>query len=137
MPPRLKILFVCSRNQWRSPTAERVYRDDPRLAVRSAGTSSSCRHQINERDLDWADLILVMERTHASQIRDRFRGRPNLPPIKSLDIPDDYRLMNPELIALVRAGTEAFIRESQGDEPPAPLRASSVPPPAEPEAGRG
>lgn len=34
MADRLKVLFVCSRNQWRSPTAEAMYRDDSRLSVR-------------------------------------------------------------------------------------------------------
>jgi predicted protein tyrosine phosphatase len=37
---RINVLFICSCNQWRSPTAERVWRNDPRLSVRSAGTAS-------------------------------------------------------------------------------------------------
>ena len=53
--PRVNILFVCSRNQWRSPTAERVWRDTPGLAVRSAGTRRSARHTVTEGDVVWAD----------------------------------------------------------------------------------
>jgi protein-tyrosine-phosphatase len=36
-----KVLFVCSRNQWRSPTAERVFATRPGLEVRSAGVDKS------------------------------------------------------------------------------------------------
>ncbi|MFK7789851.1 MAG: phosphotyrosine protein phosphatase, partial [Phycisphaeraceae bacterium] len=42
----MNMLFICSKNQWRSPTAEQIYRSDPRLNVRSAGTSSSARHKV-------------------------------------------------------------------------------------------
>jgi len=110
MASRFKILFVCGRNQWRSPTAERLYQGDPRVEARSAGVSPNSRHPISDRDLDWADLVLVMERAQAVQVRERFRERPSLPVIESLDIPDDYRLMDPELIELIRAGTEGYIR---------------------------
>ena len=34
---RINALFVCSRNQWRSPAAERVFRDDARFSVRTRG----------------------------------------------------------------------------------------------------
>jgi len=37
---RPRILFVCGRNKWRSPTAATVYRDDQRVEVRSAGISA-------------------------------------------------------------------------------------------------
>ena len=113
MPPCLRILFVCGRNQWRSPTAERIYQGDPRVEVRSAGVSPKSRHQISDRDLDWATLVLVMERAHAAQIREQFRDRCTLPEIESLDIPDDYRLMDPELVMLIRAAVDGIIETRQ------------------------
>ncbi len=66
----VNLLFVCSQNKWRSPTAEANYRNDSRVNVRSAGTSSSARKRISEKDLDWADLILVMENRHKKAIAD-------------------------------------------------------------------
>lgn len=72
MSDRLRVLFVCSRNAWRSPTAERVWRDDSRLAVRSAGTSPRARRTVSARDLDWADVVLVMEPRHRDRLRERF-----------------------------------------------------------------
>ena len=39
----MKVLFVCSRNQRRSLTAERVFAGVPGWAVRSAGTEEAAR----------------------------------------------------------------------------------------------
>ncbi|QOV69188.1 hypothetical protein IP582_01865 [Citrobacter sp. BDA59-3] len=39
----MNVLFICSRNQWRSPTAEQVFRRYPGLNVRSAGTSRNTK----------------------------------------------------------------------------------------------
>ena len=37
MSKKPHVLFVCGRNQWRSPTAARIYANDQRIEVRSAG----------------------------------------------------------------------------------------------------
>ncbi|WP_309385322.1 low molecular weight protein tyrosine phosphatase family protein [Cerasicoccus frondis] len=108
MKPR--ILFVCSRNQWRSPTAEHVYRGDPRVEVRSAGVSQSARHVISQSDVDWADLILVMAPEHKRRILQHFREG-SLPPVECLDIPDDFRYMDDALVQLVRESTEPWINQ--------------------------
>lgn len=97
-----RVLFVCGRNQWRSPTAENAYRNDPRIEVRSACLSPGSPRRLSDQDLSWADLVMVMERKHKSRILDGFRSHPELPPIVVLDIPDDYQFMDPELIRLLR-----------------------------------
>jgi predicted protein tyrosine phosphatase len=99
--PRLRVLFVCAKNQWRSPTAEHLYRDDPRLEVRSAGVRAGARRRLHEDDLRWADLLFVMEREHKQWIAMHFHGL-GLPPIVVLDIPDNYQYMDPELQELLR-----------------------------------
>ncbi len=50
------ILFICSRKQWRSPTAEKVYSKDPRVNVRSAGTSQRARYTVND-DIIFNDIF--------------------------------------------------------------------------------
>jgi predicted protein tyrosine phosphatase len=103
----LKILFVCGRNRRRSPTAERIFRRDPRLAVRSAGTSDSSARRVTEEDLVWADLVLVMERKYASRIRASF---PDVEAtIESLEIPDEFELMDVELVEMLRVGVEESV----------------------------
>lgn len=106
LPPNF--LFVCSKNQWRSPTAETIYRNDSRVNVRSAGTSSSAKRRISARDLDWADLVLVMENKHKKIISNLYRHL-DLPTIVVLDVPDDYLYMSEELIATIAASTEEIL----------------------------
>jgi len=106
---KLKILFVCSRNKWRSPTAERIYRNDGRIEVRAAGISNKSPHEISSSDIAWADIIFVMEGKHKLWITSRFRDH-KIPMIKSLDIPDEYEYMDEELIELIKSGVEYHIK---------------------------
>ena len=87
----MKVLFLCSRNQWRSPSAEEVFRNRQGVVVRSAGTSPKARRRVSQKDLDWADLVVVMENKHRDMLRQRF-GRPLLVPVHVLHIPDEFRL---------------------------------------------
>ena len=105
---QLKVLFVCSRNQWRSPTAEVLFRRDDRVEARSAGTVASAKRRINERDIEWADLILVMERKHAATLRRQF---PHIDKaaLHILDVPDEYKFMDEELVELIRLAAEPLI----------------------------
>jgi len=92
------VLFICSRNQWRSPTAEQVYRKHPMLAVRSAGTSPNARRKVSPDDIAWATVILVMEEKHKSRLKAEFNRLLDGRAIHVLDIPDDYKYMDPELV---------------------------------------
>lgn len=58
----MKILFICSRNQWLSPTAEAIYKDHSGINVWSAGTESSARIKLSAKTILWADIIFVMEK---------------------------------------------------------------------------
>lgn len=103
------ILFVCGKNQWRSPTAERIYRNDQRIEVRSAGVSGKSKHPISNADIEWADLILVMESGYKSRILGLFRDH-SLPAIENLDIPDEYQYMDDELIEIIESRVEFHIQ---------------------------
>lgn len=106
---RLNVLFVCSRNQWRSPTAERVFRGHPRMAVRSAGTSPNARRTIGEADLRWADVVMVMESRHRDRIRAAFPQLGEGVRIHVLEIPDDDRFMEPELVDILESMVPALL----------------------------
>lgn len=103
------ILFVCGKNKWRSPTAERIYKDDKRIEVRSAGMSGKSKHSISSDDIEWANLILVMESGYKSQILGLFRDL-SLPEIENLDIPDEYEYMDDELIEIIENSVKFYIR---------------------------
>lgn len=101
---RLRILFVCAMNKQRSATAERIYRNDPRVEVRSAGVRADANRRVSENDLRWADVVFVMERAHKLWITTRFQDTENLalPQIDTLDIPDDFEFMDPALIEMLK-----------------------------------
>ena len=105
MPELKNVLVVCGRNKRRSPTAARVYSNLPGFSVRSAGLSPSSPHVLKESDLQWADLVLVMERRQASRIRSDF-SHLDLPVLHCLEIPDDYAFMDPELVEILEASIE-------------------------------
>lgn len=92
------VLFICSRNQWRSPTAEQVFRRHPQLSVRSAGTSPNARRRVSADDIAWSTVIMVMEEKHQSRLKAEFSRALQGRTIHVLDIPDDYRYMDPELV---------------------------------------
>lgn len=96
MENRLKVLFVCALNKKRSVTAERMFRNDPRLEVRSAGVRAEAPRRIGAADLEWADVVFAMEREHKQWIQTRFRDL-DLPAIEVLDIPDEYDVMDSSL----------------------------------------
>lgn len=103
------VLFVCSKNKWRSPTAEQVFRKVPDLQVRSAGTSRTARRPITVADIRWADVILVMEDKHKARLRAQFRDEVRYKQLHTLDIPDLYRFMDADLIKLLQDKVPALI----------------------------
>ena len=105
----VNVLFICSKNQWRSPTGEAVFARVDGVATRSAGTAKSARRQVSVGDIRWADVILVMEDKHANRLRADFRQEVAYKRLHVLDIPDDYQYMDEDLIALIREKAERLI----------------------------
>ena len=95
------ILFICSKNQWRSPTGEQIFKKHSELNVRSAGTSTSARKTVNTKDIQWADTIFVMEEKHKRRLKAEFSRLLNYKDIQVLDIPDEYQYMDEELIDIL------------------------------------
>lgn len=96
------ILFICSQNRLRSPTAEQVFADYPELEVSSAGTNNDAENPLTAELVSWADIIVVMEKQHRAKVQRRFRAAMRGQRVICLDIPDDYAFMQPELVALLK-----------------------------------
>lgn len=111
MQNNFNLLFVCSRNQWRSPTAEALWRKKTGFQARSAGTSPRARKTVGAADIQWADIIFVMEKKHKSKLVADFAHLLEQKPLHVLDIPDEYKYMDAELIAELEAAV-SFILES-------------------------
>lgn len=103
MSQTTNLLFICSRNQWRSPTAEAIWRKHPDFNVRSAGTSPKAKRTVNAADIRWADIIFVMEKKHKNRLLAQFNRLLAYKTIHVLDIPDEYQYMDAELITELEA----------------------------------
>ena len=105
----MNILFVCSRNQWRSPTAETIYKNRSDLSVKSAGTEPSARNKLTAKTIHWADLIFVMEKKHKQRMVEKFPFETQLKQIIILHIPDEYTYMDNELIEDIQTKVDVYI----------------------------
>jgi len=106
---RLNVLFICSRNQWRSTTAEKVWRSHPSLSVRSAGTSPNARRHVSPEDISWAEVIFVMEEKHKSRLVAEYAKLLEHKPLHVLDIPDEYKYMDPDLVEELQRSVGAIL----------------------------
>lgn len=116
-PDRINVLFVCSMNQWRSPTAERIYSKASLIRTRSGGTSPKARHTVSAADIEWADVVIVMEKKHKQRLWTQHSEAMQFHEVRVLDIPDDYTFMDPELITELKAAIDPIIEELISDEP--------------------
>ena len=96
-----RILFICSGNRLRSPTAEQVFAADPHLDVASAGLSHDALDPLTPEHLDGVDTIFVMEKAHRTKLSRHFRRHLGSARVVCLDIPDTYTFMQPELVDLL------------------------------------
>ena len=102
----VRVLFVCTANISRSRVAEAVFRDLTAFApvgyeVRSAGIAADPRgRQLTGADVEWADVVCVMEPTHSVWIAERWRSVAGK--LRVLGIPDIYAPGDPVLEDLLR-----------------------------------
>lgn len=97
-----RILFVCSQNRLRSPTAEAVFAEHPRLETLSAGTNNDAETPLSGDLVDWAHVIVAMEKAHKTKITKKFKSQLAGKRIVVLGIPDLYEYMQPELVVLLK-----------------------------------
>ena len=95
------VLFVCSQNKLRSPTAEQVFSRREDLEVDSAGTNHDAENPLTAELVSWADLIFVMEKVHRSKLQRRFPAALAGKRLICLDVPDNFAFMQPELVRLL------------------------------------
>jgi len=104
-----RILFLCSQNKLRSPTAEAIFYNRAGWQVRSAGLNIGAEVYISTEDIEWAEYIFVMEQAHKSKLRKKFKHLIKEQKIICLGIPDDYEYMDQELINILESKVPAFV----------------------------
>lgn len=106
----MNVLFICSRNKWRSPTAERIFKDYPGIRTQSAGTSGSSAAKVSSKSISWADLIFVMEKKHQVILLEKFPVEIHGKKVAVLDIEDEYQYMDEDLIDELKAKVDPYLR---------------------------
>ncbi len=95
----MKVLFICNQNENRSKTAEEVFKG--KFETKSAGLYNT--KPVTEKQLSWADVIVVMEEAQRAEIAKRFPKHYMQKRILSLDIPDIYHYNQLELINTLKS----------------------------------
>lgn len=103
------VLFVCTQNRLRSPTAEQVFATWPGVETDSAGLGNEAANPVSPELIEWADLIFVMEKVHRRRLSARFGKHLSGKRVICLDIPDEYEYMQPELVRLLHARVRRFL----------------------------
>lgn len=105
-----RALFICSQNRLRSPTAEAVFSTWPHVEADSAGLGAGATVAQSPEQIEWADIIFVMEKAHRNRLSKKFRPHLDGKRVVCLDIPDEYEYMQPELIRLLEVKVGKFLR---------------------------
>ncbi len=95
------MLFLCGKNRWRSPTAENVFSEHSSIECASAGLSNDAETPVSPELVEWADLIFVMEKRHKAKLSARFALHLAGKRVVCLNIPDNYKFMEPGLVKLL------------------------------------
>jgi predicted protein tyrosine phosphatase len=104
-----RVLFVCSQNKLRSPTAEKVFSGHPQLEVASAGLNNDAVNVLTSELVEWAEVIFVMERSHRNRLRKKFKPYLKGQKVICLDIPDNYDFMSSQLVDLFKNSVPKYL----------------------------
>lgn len=104
------VLFLCSQNKLRSPTAEQVFSTWENLECDSAGLSADASVLVSSEQIQWADIIFVMEKNHRNKLSKKFKPYLKDKRVIVLGIPDDFEFMDPELVTILKAKVPQFLR---------------------------
>ena len=77
---------------------------------RLAGLSSDAEVELSLDQVEWADIIFVMERRHKAMLSQRFRRHIGDKRVVCLDIPDQYAFMDEELVRRLERTVAPILR---------------------------
>ena len=104
-----KLLFICSQNRLRSPTAQAIFSAYPGVEAKSAGLDHDAENPVSADLIEGADVVFVMEKSHKNKLRKRFGKQLETKKVVVLNIPDEYEYMQPELVRLLKAKVSKYL----------------------------
>ena len=106
----MRVLFVCSKNKWRSPTAEAIFAEEPGVDCLSAGLNHDSENPLTAELVLWAEIIFVMETGQKTKLQARYKEQLSGARVVCLGIPDKYPFMDPALVRLLKAKVPPYLR---------------------------
>lgn len=103
----MKLLFICSQGRNRSRTAAEMYADTHE--TRSKALYNPYK-KLGVKDLEWADLILVMQEHHKKTIKKIHPAHYSKNKVVNLNIPDAYAYQQPELKKILEKKVSQALR---------------------------
>ena len=104
-----RLLFLCSQNKWRNPTAAATFAGYNGVETDSAGLNNDAEVPLSVEQIEWPDMILVMESAHKTRLNRKFAKHLVGKRIAVLNIPDDYEYMDEELVALLKVRCAVYL----------------------------
>ncbi|MGB0748060.1 MAG: low molecular weight protein tyrosine phosphatase family protein [Magnetospiraceae bacterium] len=105
----MRLLFICTENRLRSPTAQVIFAAYDGVEALSAGTNNDAETPLSGDLIEWADIIFVMEKSHRGKVSKRFKDLLKHKRLICLDIPDHYDFMQPELVRILENRVGPFL----------------------------
>lgn len=105
----MNLLFICSENWLRSPTAEAVFNEYEGISAIGAGTSKDAATTVSGDLIEWADIVFVMETSHRNKVSRKFKALLRHKRLICLGIPDNYDRMDPVLIRLLKNNVSRYV----------------------------
>ena len=94
----------------RSPTAADLAARWEDIETDFAGLSSDADERLSAEQVEWADIIFVMERRHRKRLNQLYPKLLKSKHVVCLNIPDKFRLMDERLIALLEPALRRSLR---------------------------
>src|SRR5688572_33510388 len=95
------VLFICGKNKLRSPTAEAVFSSWQNIETDSAGVNADADTVVSQEQVQWSDLIFVMEDSHRNKLARKFPVDLKDKRVICLNIPDKFQYMQPDLVTIL------------------------------------
>ncbi|MEM7528371.1 MAG: phosphotyrosine protein phosphatase [Pseudomonadota bacterium] len=109
----MRALFICGKARSRSPTAAQVFAEWPGVRTDFGGVSRDADDALSRDQIDWADLIMVMEQRHITRLNERFGKALAGRRIVNLRVPDRYRFMDGALVTLLEERAGPYLRDQR------------------------
>jgi predicted protein tyrosine phosphatase len=106
----IRVLFICGKARMRSPTAADMVSGWPEVEADFAGLSNDADERLSLEQIEWADIIAVMEQRQKKRLLALFGQHLGPRKVSVLAVPDRYDYGDPALIKRLAPVLQRLLR---------------------------